>query len=137
LRAGGPEAGATGSVFLPPLLRTTMTLIFKIVASDEWRAAETAGTFAGAEADRADGYIHFSTAAQAPETAARWFAGRRDLSLVAVDAEAVGADLRWEPSRGGALFPHLYAPLRMSAVRWSRPLPLGPDGRHDFGVLGG
>jgi uncharacterized protein (DUF952 family) len=137
LRAGGPEAGATVSVSLPPLLRTTVTPIFKIVASDEWRAAETAGTFAGAEVDRADGYIHFSTAAQAPETAARWFAGRRDLALVAVDAEAVGADLRWEPSRGGALFPHLYAPLRMSAVRWSRPLPLGPDGRHDFGGLGG
>ena len=114
-----------------------MTLIFKIVASDEWRAADTAGTFAGAEVDRADGYIHFSTAAQAPETAARWFAGRRDLTLVAVDADAVGADLRWEPSRGGALFPHLYAPLRMSAVRWSRPLPLAPDGRHDFGGLGG
>lgn len=137
MRAGGPEAGATVSVSLPPLLRTTVTLIYKIVASDEWRAAETAGTFAGAAVDRADGYIHFSTVAQAPETAARWFAGQRDLTLVAVDAEAVGADLRWEPSRGGALFPHLYAPLRMSAVRWSRPLPLGPDGRHDFGGLGG
>jgi uncharacterized protein (DUF952 family) len=137
LRAGGPEAGATISVSLPPLLRTTVTLIYKIVASDEWRPAETAGTFAGAAVDRADGYIHFSTVAQAPETAARWFAGQRDLTLVAVDAEAVGPDLRWEPSRGGALFPHLYAPLRMSAVRWSRPLPLGPDGRHDFGGLGG
>jgi uncharacterized protein (DUF952 family) len=137
LRAGGPEAGARGSFPLPPVVRSTMTLIFKIVASDEWLAAETAGTFAGAAVDRADGYIHFSTAAQAPETAARWFAGRRDLTLVAVDADAVGADLRWEPSRGGALFPHLYAPLRMSAVRWSRPLPLAPDGRHDFGGLGG
>ena len=132
----GPRP-ARGSFPFPPVLRTTMTLIFKIVASDEWRAADTAGTFAGAAVDRADGYIHFSTAAQAPETAARWFAGQRDLTLVAVDAEAVGADLRWEPSRGGALFPHLYAPLRMSAVRWSRPLPLGPDGRHDFGGLGG
>jgi uncharacterized protein (DUF952 family) len=137
LRAGGPEAGATISVSLPPLLRTTVTHIYKIVASDEWRPAETAGTFAGAAVDRADGYIHFSTVAQAPETAARWFAGQRDLTLVAVDAEAVGPDLRWEPSRGGALFPHLYAPLRMSAVRWSRPLPLGSDGRHDFGGLGG
>ena len=137
MRAGGPEAAADSSVASPPLLRATMTLIFKIVASDEWQAAKSAGAFAGAAVDRADGYIHFSTAAQAPETAAKWFAGRRDLTLVAVDAESVGADLRWEPSRGGALFPHLYAPLRMSAVRWSRPLPLGPDGRHEFGGLGG
>ena len=137
MRAGGPEAGARGSFPLPPVLRSTMTLIFKIVASDEWRAADTAGTFAGAEVDRADGYIHFSTAAQAPETAAKWFAGRGDLTLVAIDAEALGADLKWEPSRGGALFPHLYAPLPTRAVRWSRPLPLGPGGRHEFGGLAG
>ena len=137
MRAGGPEAGAAGSITSPPILRTTMTLIFKIVASNEWRAAETAGAFAGAEVDRADGYIHFSTAAQVPETAAKWFAGQDDLTLVAVDAEALGADLRWEPSRGGALFPHLYAPLPTSVVRWSRPLPLCPDGRHDFGGLAG
>jgi uncharacterized protein (DUF952 family) len=114
-----------------------MTLIFKIVASDEWRAAKSAGAFAGAAVDRADGYIHFSTAAQAPETAAKWFAGREDLTLVAVDAETLGSDLKWEPSRGGALFPHLYASLPTSAVLWSRPLPLGPDGRHDFGSLAG
>ncbi len=85
--------------------------------------------------DRADGFIHFSTAEQAPVTAAKWFAGREDLILAAVDAEALGEDLRWEPSRGGALFPHLYAALPMSAVVWSRPLPLGPDGRHVFGSL--
>jgi uncharacterized protein (DUF952 family) len=114
-----------------------MTLVFKIVATDEWRAAEAAGTFPGAAVDRADGYIHLSTAAQAPETAAKWFAGRADLTLVAVDAKALHPDLRWEPSRGGALFPHLYAPLPMSAVVWSRPLPLGPDGRHVFGSLDG
>jgi uncharacterized protein (DUF952 family) len=114
-----------------------MTLIFKIVASDEWQAAKSAGAFAGAAVDRADGYIHFSTAAQAPETAAKWFAGREGLTLVAVDAEALGSDLKWEPSRGGALFPHLYAALPTSAVLWSRPLPLGPDGRHDFGSLPG
>ena len=134
MRAGRFGAGAAaGSVASRRLLRASMTLIFKIVASGEWLAAKSAGAFAGAAVDRADGYIHFSTAAQAPETAAKWFAGREDLTLVAVDAEALGADLKWEPSRGGALFPHLYAPLPMSAVLWSRPLPLGPDGRHDFG----
>jgi uncharacterized protein (DUF952 family) len=114
-----------------------MTLIFKIVATEEWRAAERAGVFEGAAVDRADGYIHFSAAGQAPETAAKWFAGRDDLTLVAVETTALGADLKWERSRGGALFPHLYAPLAMSAVVWSRPLGLGPDGRHDFGSLEG
>ena len=115
---------------LPPA-----TLVFKIVAAEVWRAAEAAGVFRGADVDRADGYIHLSTTEQAPETAAKWFAGRDDLTLVAVDAEALGADLRWESSRGGALFPHLYAPLSLFAVVWSRPLPLGPDGGHVFGPL--
>jgi uncharacterized protein (DUF952 family) len=113
-----------------------MNLIFKIAGAAEWRAAEAAGVFVGAAVDRADGYIHFSTAEQAPETAAKWFAGRDDLTLAAIDAEALGKDLRWEPSRGGALFPHLYGPLPMSAVLWSRPLPLGPDGAHVLGSLG-
>jgi len=114
-----------------------MTRVFKIVASREWSAAEADGVFIGAAVDRADGYIHFSTAEQAQETAAKWFAGRDDLTLVAVDAAALGSDLRWEPSRGGTLFPHLYAPLPMSAVVWSRPLWLGPDGRHTIGSLEG
>ena len=114
-----------------------MWLIFKIVASEEWRAAQAAGVFHGAAVDRADGFIHFSTAEQAPETASKWFAGRGDLTLVAVDADALGTDLKWEPSRGGALFPHLYAALPMSAVLWSRLLPLGADGRHVFGRLEG
>ena len=109
-------------------------IVYKIVATEEWAAAETAGAFMGASVDRADGFIHFSTAAQAPETAAKWFAGRGDLTLAAIDAEALGDDLRWEPSRGGALFPHHRA-LPMSVVVWSRPLPLGPDGRHVFGSL--
>ena len=114
-----------------------MPLIFKIVATQEWRAAERTGGFDGAVVDRADGYIHFSTSAQVQETAAKWFAGRDGLTLVAVDPATLGADLRWEPSRGGALFPHLYRRLTMEAVVWSRPLPLGPDGRHDFGSLEG
>jgi uncharacterized protein (DUF952 family) len=110
-------------------------VVYKIVATKEWTEAETAGVFIGASVDRADGFIHFSTAEQAPDTAAKWFAGRDNLTLAAIDAEALGGDLRWEPSRGGALFPHLYAALPMSAVVWSRPLPLGPDGRHFFGSL--
>jgi uncharacterized protein (DUF952 family) len=112
-----------------------MKLIFKIAGAEEWRQAEAAGVFEGAAVDRADGYIHFSTALQAAETAAKWFAGRSDLVLAAIDADALGSALRWEPSRGGALFPHLYAPLPLSAVRWTRPLPLGADGRHVFGNL--
>ena len=117
------------------MLSECMNLIFKIAGADEWRLAEEAGVFAGAAVDRTDGYIHFSTATQAAETAAKWFAGRDDLVLAAIDADELGADLRWEPSRGGALFPHLYAPLPLSAVRWARALPLGADGRHVFGNL--
>ena len=112
-----------------------MTLVYKILSTEEWRIAEAAGAFAGSTVDRADGYIHFSTAEQAPETAAKWFHGRSDLTLVAVDADALAPHLVWEPSRGGALFPHLYGPLPLGAVVWSRPLPLWPDGRHDFGIL--
>ncbi len=112
-----------------------MALIFKIVAAEEWRVAEVSGVFAGSAVDRQDGYIHFSTAEQAPETAARWFAGRGDLVLAAVEADALGAALRWEPSRGGALFPHLYGDLPLSALAWVRALPLGADGRHVFGDL--
>lgn len=107
-------------------------LIYKICPSALWRAAEEAGRFTGAPVDLADGYIHFSTAAQARETAAKHFAGQADLVLVAVDAEKLGERLRWEPSRGGALFPHLYADLPVEAARWVRPLPLGDDGAHLF-----
>jgi uncharacterized protein (DUF952 family) len=99
-----------------------MALIYKIVPETLWRAAEAAGRFAGAPVDLADGYIHFSAADQLRETAARHFAGQNGLLLVAVDADALGPHLRWEPSRGGALFPHLYGPLRLDAVRWQRPL---------------
>src|SRR4051812_8512524 len=106
--------------------------IYKICDAVLWRDAERAGVFGGAPVDLADGYIHFSTAGQVPETAARHFAGKAGLLLVAVDAAALGAALRYEPSRGGAMFPHLYGKLPLSAVRWVRPLPLGPDGRHVF-----
>lgn len=108
-----------------------MGLIYKIVPAALWRAALEAGVFIGAPIDMTDGYIHLSTAAQARETAARHFVGQADLTLVAVDAAALGGALRWEASRGGALFPHLYAPLSTSAALWAKPLPLAQDG-HDF-----
>ena len=107
-------------------------IIFKICPEALWREAEKAGRFDGAPIDLADGYIHFSTAEQVGETAAKHFAGQRDLLLVAVDAASLGGTLKWEVSRGGALFPHLYAPLGPSAVLWVRPLPLGADGVHIF-----
>lgn len=108
------------------------TLVYKITGREEWHAAETAGVFRGAPVDLADGYVHFSTAAQAAETAAKHFAGRDDLLLVALDADALGEALRWEPSRGGALFPHLYRTFTPAEAVWVRRLPLAPDGRHLF-----
>jgi uncharacterized protein (DUF952 family) len=115
----------------PPQLKT----IYKICHAAAWQSAERTGEFAGAPVDLADGYIHFSTADQVAETAAKHLAGQRDLVLVAVEADALGAPLKWESSRGGALFPHLYGKLPLRAVRWSKPLPRGPDGRHVFPAL--
>jgi len=112
--------------------RVPMALIYKIHPASDWAEAERAGRFTGAPVDLADGYIHFSNAAQVRETAARHFAGLGGLLLIAVEAEALGAALHWEPSRGGALFPHLFAPLDLAAVRWVMPLPLGADGQHLF-----
>jgi len=107
-------------------------LIYKILSAAEWREAERAGAFRGAGLDLSDGYIHFSTPEQATETAARHFAGQRDLVVVAVDAEELGDKLKWEVSRGGALFPHLYGPLATRDALWVKPLPLGADGKHVF-----
>ena len=106
--------------------------IYKICSETLWRAAENEGRFDGASIDLSDGYIHFSSGEQARETAARHFAGVEGLLLIAVDAEALGKKLRWEPSRGGALFPHLFGSLPMSAVLHVAPLPLGADGLHVF-----
>jgi uncharacterized protein (DUF952 family) len=102
-------------------------LIYKILRAPEWEAFDAAGETAGAAVDLADGFIHFSTAAQAAETAARHFAGAEGLWLLAVETEGLG-DIRWEPSRGGQLFPHLYGVLRREHVVWARPLPRGEDG---------
>ena len=104
--------------------------VYKIVPAALWRESEAAGQFAGSAVDLRDGFIHFSTASQVEETAAKHFAGVEGLLLVAV--AAAGLDLEWEPSRGGQLFPHLYRPLPLDAVSWARPLPLGDDGRHRF-----
>jgi uncharacterized protein (DUF952 family) len=109
-----------------------MKIIYKICPEPLWREAEKAEIFTGAAIDIIDGYLHFSTGQQVRETAARHFAGLNDLLLIAIDGDRLGTDLRYEPSRGGDLFPHLYAPLPMSAVLWVKPLPLGDDGQHIF-----
>jgi uncharacterized protein (DUF952 family) len=106
-------------------------LIYKIFRAPEWDALLAAGETRGAPVDLADGFVHFSTAAQVRETASKHFAGIDGLVLLALDPAQMGPALKWEPSRGGALFPHLYRPLRREEVCWHRPLPLGPDG-HRF-----
>ena len=103
-------------------------LIYKIFRRPEWNELVAHGQTMGAPVDLADGYIHFSTSQQVMETAAKHFAGESDLVLVACDAGALGPDLKWEPSRGGALFPHLYRPLRHIDIFWDTSLPLGVTG---------
>lgn len=109
-----------------------MTTVYKIVAADLWQAVERSEVFAGAGIDLTDGFIHLSTAAQARRTAQLYFAGRDDLVLVAADGASLGDALKYEPSRDGDLFPHLYGPLPLTAVLSVRPLPLGGDGNHIF-----
>lgn len=105
-------------------------LIYKILTSEQWTTLETTGTFAGAPIDLADGYIHASTAKQAQETTDKHFAGQDGLILAALDSETYGEDLKWEVSRGGAEFPHIYnRPLKRSEVVWARPMPI-VEGRH-------
>ena len=110
-------------------------MIFKICDAQAWREAEREGVFRGAAIDLKDGYIHFSTAHQVAETAAKHFAGQDNLVLVAVEAEVLGSALVREPARGGALFPHLYGTLPMKAVVWVKPMPRGADGRHVLPAL--
>ena len=106
-------------------------LIFKIFRADEWAALRKVGATDGAPIDVTDGYVHFSTAEQAEETAAKHFKGEDGLFLLAVDSDALGEALKWEPSRGGALFPHLYRQLTLEDVVWAQPLP-SVDGAHEF-----
>jgi uncharacterized protein (DUF952 family) len=105
--------------------------IYKIFTGPQWAALRDTGQTAGAPIDLADGYIHFSTALQAGETAAKYFSGVDGLILAALDADAAGEALKWEPSRGGDLFPHLFRPLALSDVLWAKPLPF-ENGRHIF-----
>jgi uncharacterized protein (DUF952 family) len=109
--------------------------IYKILSRAEWGAAQAAGTFGGSAVDLADGFIHFSTAAQAGETARRHFAGRADLVVLEIEAEDLGAALVWEPSRGGDLFPHLYGAMAAGKVLAVHEAPLGADGVPVLGEL--
>lgn len=106
--------------------------IYKIVTRDQWDHAVRDGLFRGAPVDLADGYIHFSAAHQVRETAAKHFAGKANLLLVAIDPAALGDSLRWEVSRGGDRFPHLYDRLDPARVVWVKPIPARADGAHDF-----
>ena len=110
----------------------TPEFIYKIVTPAVLEAAEPGGILAGMPVDAADGYIHFSTAGQLAETLARHFAGQRDLWVLAVPTAAVARDLKWEPSRGGALFPHLYATLPLGQVTWRGRVSVAPDGTVDL-----
>jgi len=109
-----------------PAVRT----IYKICPAPVWREAERAGVYRGSPDDARDGFIHFSTAAQLPGTLAKHYAGQSGLFLIAVNADALGAELKWEPSRGGDLFPHLYGELDPAAAETVTTLVLKADGRH-------
>ena len=103
-------------------------LIYKLFRTPEMAGFVAASVTAGAPVDVADGFVHFSTAGQLAETAARHFTAEDGLWLLACDPAALGPALRWEPSRGGALFPHLYRPLARADLVWARPLPRGTGG---------
>ena len=107
-----------------------MSLIYKICSAVVWQEARQAGSLRASADDARDGFIHFSTAAQLPETLSKHFAGRDDLVLLTVAEDAVRPHLRWEPARGGALFPHLYGALSVRAVQGAQAIGLGADGRH-------
>ena len=111
------------------------TAIFHICRAEEWAAAQAAGRYDGSSQDKADGFIHFSARDQVVESAAEHRAGQSGLLLLSVDPERLGAALKWEPSRAGLLFPHLYGPLPLEAVIRVDELPLGDDGRHRFPPL--
>lgn len=111
---------------------------YKLVDRADWDAARAAGAYAGSAVDLADGYVHMSTAAQVVETAAKHYRGRDDLVMVEVDLTVLGEALKWEVSRGGDLFPHLYAPLPFTAALAERPLSVDADGVMRFrdGAIG-
>jgi uncharacterized protein (DUF952 family) len=104
--------------------------IYKVMSRAALAEAKANGRFEGSADDRRDGFIHLSSADQLEGTLAKHFAGQEDLAVLAVDSESLGERLQWEPSRGGALFPHLYGPLDLKSLVWDEPLELGADGRH-------
>lgn len=108
--------------------------VYKIFTEDEVTAFLSARRFEGSEADRRDGFVHLSTAEQVPGTAAKHFEGRGPLSLAALDEAVLGPELRWEPSRGGALFPHLYRAIEAGDVVWIAPY--APDEAGDWPMPG-
>lgn len=109
--------------------------IYHLSRRPDWHLAKQSGDYAGSAEDTADGFLHFSTASQVIESARKHRSGEPDLILLKVDADALGESLRWEPSRGGQLFPHLYGALPASAVIAEVDLPLGADGLHVFPEL--
>lgn len=109
-------------------------MIYKIFRTDEWQLLQDKGETLGAPVDLADGFIHFSTAAQAGETLAKHFAGEDGLILAAIDTGPIEGELKWEPSRGGQLFPHLYRALRLDEVAWTAPIAR-TDGGFDLPPL--
>jgi uncharacterized protein (DUF952 family) len=108
-------------------------IIYKIEDAAVWIAAQTADIYFGSPLDLADGFIHLSAADQVRETAAKWFTGRKGLVLAHIKVSALSEKLVWETSRGGALFPHLYGPLHMSALHDVEDLPVDENGLHMFG----
>jgi uncharacterized protein (DUF952 family) len=121
--------GAQGGGYCPAG-KAMVERVYKVLTESAFREAARSGQFAGSSDDARDGFIHLSAGAQLEATLAKHFAGQDGLLLLIVDAARLGPDLKWETSRGGALFPHLYAPLDLAAVLWVDRLPLGPDGRH-------
>lgn len=110
-------------------------IIYHMCRAEEWQAAAVAGEYRGSSQDAADGFIHFSTSDQVRDSAAKHRAGQDGLVLLAVDSGQLGDALKWEPARGGDLFPHLYGPLSILAVLDVHLLPLGEDGFHRFPLL--
>ena len=117
-------------------MSTAALVAYKVLTAAQMARLEADGTFAGAPVDLADGYIHLSTADQIDETVAKHFASQDNLHVAAVDLAALGEALQWEPSRGGALFPHIYAPLPLSAVLAYGPLDRDANGRIKLPVAG-
>lgn len=137
--AGGARWFVTNGGRIRERGRRPSGTVYKIASRDEWARTEADGVYPGSPADARDGYVHLSTGAQVRETAARHFAGRDDLVLLDVSVAALARScpgaLRWEPSRGGELFPHLHAKLPRDAVAGVRPLPVSADGAHEFPPL--